>query len=65
MTASDSGPASNAGRDRRLTIVVPALILASGLVNFILYHEISLLRPESLMAGGVVIGIGLLLGLTL
>lgn len=68
MTASDPGPvgnASSAGRERGLTIIVPALILASGLVNFILYHDISLLRPEALLACGVVIGAGVLLGLIL
>ena len=68
MNESDTGPvgnSSNAGRDRRLTIIVPALILASGLVNFVLYHDISLLRPEALLACGVVAGTGLLLGLIL
>ena len=65
MTASDPGPAGNAGRERRLTIIVPALILASGLVNFILYHDIGLLLPEALLAGGVVLGAGILLGLVL
>ena len=55
MTASDPGPvgnSSNARRERILTIIVPALILASGLVNFILYHDINLLRPEALLACG-------------
>lgn len=66
MTASDPGPvgnSSNAGRERNLTIIVPALILASSLVNYILYHDISLLRPEALLACGVVVGAGVLLGL--
>ncbi len=65
MNASDPGPVGNAGRERRLTIIVPALILASGLVNFILYHDISLLGPEALLACGVVAGTGILLGLVL
>ncbi len=68
MTASDPGPAgepNNARRERRLTIILPALILASGLVNYILYHDINLLRPEALLACGVVIGAGVLLGLAL
>jgi hypothetical protein len=65
MTASDPGPAGNAGRERRLGIIVPALIFASGLINYILYHDISLLRPEALLACGVVVAIGVLLGLIL
>ena len=48
MTASELGPAGNPGRERIFTIIVPALILVSGLVNYILYHDISLLRPEAL-----------------
>ncbi len=65
MNASDPGPAGNAGREGKLTIILPALILASGLVNFILYHDISLLQPEALLACSVVIGAGVLLGLVL
>lgn len=68
MTASDPGPAgdsNNAGRERRLTIILPALIFVSGLVNFILYHDISLLMPEALLACGIVAGAGVLLGLIL
>ncbi len=65
MNASNPRLAGNAGRERICTIIVPALIFASGLVNFILYHDISLLRPEALLACGVVIGAGLLLGLIL
>jgi hypothetical protein len=65
MTASNPGLAGSAGHERRLAIIVPALILASGLVNYVLYHDISLLRLEALLACGVVIGIGVLLGLIL
>lgn len=65
MTASDPGPAGSAVREARLTIIVPALILLSGLVNFILYHDIGLLRPAALLACGVVAGAGVLLGLIL
>ena len=65
MTASDPGPAGSVGRERKLTIIVPALILASGLINFVLYHDIGLLLPEALLAGGVVAGAGIVLGLFL
>ncbi len=65
MTASDPGPAGSAGRDRRLTIVVPALIFVSGSIDFILYHDIGLLGPEALLAGGVVTGAGIVMGLIL